>query len=68
MGKCKFDEDGNDENYNAAIATIANFCNIPSVNKAKSLSRKVDKTAIRTMQNNTENAKQLWPRTHINVF
>eukprot|EP00957_Ditylum_brightwellii_P027653 2090574-Ditylum_brightwellii.AAC.1 len=30
MGKHEFDEDGNDEYYNAAIATIANVCNIPS--------------------------------------
>eukprot|EP00957_Ditylum_brightwellii_P024578 1856038-Ditylum_brightwellii.AAC.1 len=30
MGKHEFDEDGHDEDYNAAIATIANVCNIPS--------------------------------------
>eukprot|EP00957_Ditylum_brightwellii_P078352 5957888-Ditylum_brightwellii.AAC.1 len=31
MGKREFDDNKNDEYYNAVIATIANVCNIPSV-------------------------------------
>eukprot|EP00957_Ditylum_brightwellii_P097397 7418335-Ditylum_brightwellii.AAC.1 len=50
MGKHEFDEDGNDEDYNAAIATIATVCNIPSVKspaRPKPLPRKVDKLQTR---------------------
>eukprot|EP00957_Ditylum_brightwellii_P180944 13785608-Ditylum_brightwellii.AAC.1 len=56
MGKHEFDEDGNDEYYNAAISTIANVCNIPSVKsqmRSKPLPRKFDKIANETMQNDT---------------
>eukprot|EP00957_Ditylum_brightwellii_P186461 14196452-Ditylum_brightwellii.AAC.2 len=58
MGKREFDEDCNDEDYNAAIATIANVCNIQSVKsltRPKPLPKKVDKTSNKMMQNNTEN-------------